>query len=925
MQKHAVLVMDRNESINKLHIEYIQEGRIPKYLNGESGFHVYHVRMLTEMILRKFSEKELLFSEEEIQKIALASSLHDIGKLQIPKGILDSPKRLSPVEYDIIKKHTVFGKTMISDAVSEKIDPQILSYACEIAYCHHERIDGTGYPEGLVGDEIPIWAQVVAIADAYDALTTSRNYKQAYSQDTALQMIANGMCGVFSEELVECLMQVVNDNTLSKLRSQILKNRAVLSETESAELKSILCVGNTSYLTKEFLEQTFPDGNVVVVGENIRLESKNIKTFEANRSSVKELFETYEFDTIVYFSEELSYQLEGLGDEKNLQEVLKCAVQAKHKIKLIYLSSLTPLIEKENPDILLAVSKEQFCIEYGRKSELDVKVIRIPYLYSAIYPKDFLYKIFDRICQGKKIVFNEKEETPLYFMALEDLSDLLIRLFEDWKSGEGILNVGDTFELTFADFAKELQAICNCAVEFAREQTSEKMQINNKALKKQYGWFARISILEDLAIQYQLYQEQKKAKGATRFGRMREYLKKHRQILGVFELILLFVITEILIHITDSAVVFSVVDFRMAFIVIMALVHGLSFGLAAAALSSLAWVTAKVLSGAMFLTIFYEPTNWLPFIYYFLIGGLCGYIKIRSDDKIRFGKEEIRLLEEKLSFTRTLYSDADREKKELKKQIIGSKDSFGKIYDVARRLDTVELQNLYLQTVDVFETILENKSISIYSINEEGTFGRLEVSSKESLKFATRSISMEAYAQVAEVVTKGEIWRNTQLNPKLPMYAAGVMSEERLALLIFIWQVHPEQQTLYYSNLFKILKDLVQMSLLRAMQYNRAVCEKQYIAGTGVMCAEAFSKVLKRHKEMAEWKVSRYVLLEIDIHQYTLQEADHLIGERIRKNDILGILENGNVGLLLSQASEEDLDVILPRFQNLDMEIAVCR
>lgn len=925
MQKHAVLVMDRNESINKLHIEYIQEGRIPKYLNGESGFHVYHVRMLTELILRKFSEKELLFSEEEIQKIALASSLHDIGKLQIPKGILDSPKRLSPVEYDIIKKHTVFGKTMINDAVSEKIDPQILSYACEIAYCHHERIDGTGYPEGLVGDEIPIWAQVVAIADAYDALTTSRNYKQAYSQDTALQMIANGMCGVFSEELVECLMQVVNDNTLAKLRSQILKNRAVLSETESAELKSILCVGNTSYLTKEFLEQTFPEGKVVVVGNTIRLGSKNIKTFESNSSSVKELFDTYEFDTIVYFSEELSYQLEGLGDEKNLQEVLKYAVQAKHKIKLLYLSSLIPIIEKENPDTLITVSKEQLCIEYGKKSELDVKIVRIPYLYSATYTKDYLYKIMDKICNGKKLILKEKEDDPMYFMAMEDLSDLMTRLFEDWKSGEGILNVGDEFDLTFADLAKKLHELCDCVTEFTGEQSGGEIQINNRTLKKQYGWFARISILEDLPIQYELYKEQRNDKGTTYFGRMRENLKKHRKIWGVCELVLLFILTEILIHITDSAVVFSIVDFRMAYIVIIALVHGLYFGLASAALSSLSWIMAKVLSGSMLLTIFYEPTNWLPFIYYFLIGGLCGYIKIRSDDKIRFGKEEIQLLEDKLSFTKELYADADREKKDLKKQIIGSKDSFGKIYDVARRLDTVELQNLYLQTIDVFETILENKSIAIYSINEEGTFGRLEVSSRDYMKFATRSISMESYTQVANGVMGGEIWRNTQLNPNLPMYAAGVMNEEKLALLIFIWQAVPEQQTLYYVNLFKILKDLVQMSLLRAMQYNQAVYEKQYVAGTGILHAEAFAQVLKRYKEMAEWKVSRYILLEIDVHQYTLQEADGLIEERIRKNDILGILDNGNLGLLLSQASEEDLDVILRRFFNLDMEIVVCR
>ena len=118
-------------------------------------------------------------------------------------------------------------------------------------------------------------------------------------------------------------------------------------------------------------------------------------------------------------------------------------------------------------------------------------------------------------------------------------------------------------------------------------------------------------------------------------------------LVKIFELIILFLITEFLLKITDSAVIFSIVDFRMAYIVIMATVHGLNFGIAAAGLSSISWLYAKVSSGTNLLTIFYEPTNWLPFIFFILVGALCGYVKLRKDDTINHINEQNKLLEDK--------------------------------------------------------------------------------------------------------------------------------------------------------------------------------------------------------------------------------------------------------------------------------------
>ena len=279
-----------------------------------------------------------------------------------------------------------------------------------------------------------------------------------------------------------------------------------------------------------------------------------------------------------------------------------------------------------------------------------------------------------------------------------------------------MLSVGDDFDYNFADFAKKLTEVCGAKVDFTDDKDVNALKINNKALRNEYGWFAKISILDDLEDEYQRFIESKKEKAETWWDKVKNWVAHHSLLIKITELILFFLITEGLLHLTDSSVVFTLIDFRLVYIVVMATVHGLSYGLDSAALSSVSWFVAKVLSGTNALTIFYEPTNWLTIILFFLVGAICGYVKLRKDDQIRATCEENKLLEDKLVFTREIYEDTFREKRDLKRQIIGSKDSFGKIFDITRRLDTVEPQELYLSIMDTFEEVLDNKNITVYSV-----------------------------------------------------------------------------------------------------------------------------------------------------------------------------------------------------------------
>ena len=180
--------------------------------NKESREHILHIRIATQILLRRFVNKTDAYplTESDITLIATASSLHDIGKVGISKEILNKPTSLTDKEYEIMKTHTLIGAKMIQDMDYPNDNP-LVKTAYEICRWHHERYDGKGYPDGLVGNDIPISAQVVSIADAFDALTSTRIYKKAYDYKKAIQMILDGKCGCFNPLLLECLKEMGTD------------------------------------------------------------------------------------------------------------------------------------------------------------------------------------------------------------------------------------------------------------------------------------------------------------------------------------------------------------------------------------------------------------------------------------------------------------------------------------------------------------------------------------------------------------------------------------------------------------------------------------------------------------------------------------------------------------------------------------------
>lgn len=205
--QQAEQILQQTEEILKLNMGMIESlSTAIEFRSGEAGEHVRRIHDITNLFLKNSSIGRN-FSEEAIQQISLASIMHDVGKISVPDAILNKNGRLTPEEYEIMKTHTIMGGQLL-ERIPQMRELPFFKYAYDIARHHHERWDGRGYPDGLAGDAISPWAQIVSIADVYDALVSKRVYKKSFDFDTALNMICHGECGEFNPNLLEAFQAI---------------------------------------------------------------------------------------------------------------------------------------------------------------------------------------------------------------------------------------------------------------------------------------------------------------------------------------------------------------------------------------------------------------------------------------------------------------------------------------------------------------------------------------------------------------------------------------------------------------------------------------------------------------------------------------------------------------------------------------------
>ena len=679
-----------------------------------------------------------------------------------------------------------------------------------------------------------------------------------------------------------------------------------------------LLVGNTGYITNKFVEEAFPESLVMVMGDtNIRKNRKKnlfVRPFVKNEKELEDIFSTYDFEQIIYFSNYLTFHGETRGEAEILRKILQLC-RGKRNMRIVYLTGPERLYDVPTGKTLLVSEMENLCREYAKLYKTTVKIIRSPYLYSEQYEKDFLNTVFREISAEQKITFQEDESQRMFFMSMQDLAELMYKIFDNWDEDEEILNIADGFDHCFKDLGDKLTELCpHLKISYARYSIMENMLKDDKIIRYKYGWFPKISILEELPELYEHYQERNNIKEG-RLDSLKHIISKHKAAVRAAEFAAFFILFELLNGIAGNQAQFKMIDLRLIFVVLFGSTYGINYGIAAAAAESLSLIRAFETEGSSWYVLFYEPSNWIPFIFYFAVGAICGYVRMKNKENIEFVTDENKLIQEKFLFMRDMYQDSLYDKRTYKKQIMGSRDSFGKIFDITRKLDTVLPQELFIETIHVMEDMLENHAVAVYSLGKNSEFGRLEIASKEIRSEFPNSIRISKYQAAISELEDGNVWVNRELLPDYPAYMAGIRKNKELVMIVCIKEVRSDQMTLYYMNLFKILCGLVEVALLRALEYQEAAKNMQYVEGTHILKTSYFMERLETFHAMQDEMVASYILLRLEHPGKSKEEADQILQNLIRANDVWGISEEGELYLILSQTDKESLPIVSGRLK----------
>ena len=676
----------------------------------------------------------------------------------------------------------------------------------------------------------------------------------------------------------------------------------------------VLLVGNTDFITKQWIQHAFPRDHVVIaeregtVDGNDRLRIVNM----SDANTLAETLTTYEFDRIVFFSENLTPRSDRDGDLGTLRRFLH-AIRNRQTQILMVSGPESEFTYPENADVrdtsksLMSRASEELCLYYARTYRLEAKIIRSPYLYASDRNGVTAYfnHLFEQAESGT-LSFCEQKNQQTCFLCADDLAELIYRMFDDWTAESEIFHVPNVFNFTYGDLADVISAAFpGLSVTFGEDRT-QCYPADDHVLRLRYGWSPRYSLKQDLP---PVLQRWKEARAQEQSGKhpIWDFLRNHSKPWIAIEIFITFILEELLRTAVQGNSQLGTVDLRLFFVVIVGTMYGLNAGVFAAALACAGMALSYASKGASFAPLFYDTSNWLAFVVYFVAGAVCGYVQLRNRENLRFMRDENSLLRERLAFLRDLYHDVLDDRRMLRGQIIGRRDSFGKMYAMTRELDEVLPRKLYYATIRIMQDTLGGDSFGIYRIDNGGRFAHLMAASPQTESLFSKSALLENYANIVTALDHGRLWVNRNLEQNLPMYAAGVRADGKLAVVIVLAKAQPDQMNLYFQNLFTIMCGLVESAMVRAFDYENVARQTRLVPGTEFLNTQAFLPKVLAANELKRNHMGNHLLLRVE--DAWQDDGSRLMGA-IRQTDEAGVLQDGNVYVLMDQVSEHELPII---------------
>ena len=710
---------------------------------------------------------------------------------------------------------------------------------------------------------------------------------------------------------------------------------------------NILITGNLSSLAGTLVKDLVSRKNRVVLAVDdadklgIKFNGTIVHPINSAGNVFQDAMSSYRFEMVVFIStrEEQLYEQEDSNSSSQL-EVLRNTLELCKRVNpkhFFYISSTEVYGDTEdrsenaepapasiNGHTLL--TGEHYCKFYQHEFGLNVTILRVPYIYGPDEKAGLLYKLIQKCKNRNEVVIPGSADRSCSFLHADDVVDFLKRVSdEEYSSATLVVNLSSSTSVTNLRISELLNKhFPNAIFNFDDEYRIFTMPAEVSAAKKMFDWVD----LHDLGTELDKYSDLMGGVSTSKRGGLRKIFSKLSRFTGLLkwvELILGAALTQFLSQLTGTLIQFKYVDFRLLFVVVMASVYGLRFGLWASLLATLSLIYTWYKLGIEWSLLFYNVGNWFPIALYFATGLIIGYNHDRTEAKIDNEEKQTKITYEKYEFLYQVFNEIRKLKDEFREQVIGYRDSFGKIYTISQELDSLQEQDVYFSALSILEDLMENNSIAIYSLGANREFARLQVNSTSLNNKLAKSLKLTDYPEAMKSIEQGLIFQNTSLLPGYPAYVTPILNDSSPnnvpVAIIVIWSVKFEQYSMYYYNLFKVICGLIQASLVRAAKFFDANYERMFIPSTRILNPDAFSDIVKTRSKMKKNKVADYQLIMLEECPSNIQQLDVKVNQVIRATDIVGMQKDGNCYILLSQADKLAANDVIVRFNEFGLKV----
>lgn len=687
----------------------------------------------------------------------------------------------------------------------------------------------------------------------------------------------------------------------------------------------ILFTGSLSCLTERIAQPLLGGGHSVAFASsemNTELLGKKAAIFNISPAAgdFERIFNSHNFNIVVFFSQGIYQKEPDYTEYQELENLLR--ICAAHEInQVVYLQPKHCGIKSnripEHDLVMLFEALDGLCGFYRNSKGMSIIKCNVPSVYGYGESNSV---IGDAILQarssGKVRLYGAKDQR-CGFVSERDLGELLLRICESWTLVYDELDVPAADVCTFFELGELIKKeFSTVRISYSSYPVTADIDFDRTAVKKEYDWMPYARLKDELP---ELVRESDENVQVEKTGfkyRLRALFSNHSFLIKLAELVGGFIAMELLLKITSTMVQFSYIDFRLLYVVILGTIHGMKTGLAASALAGVSLLSATIATHAKWEAVVLDIDTWLPYIFFFLVGAVTGYVKDRLKNDNAALKDEIAVLEDKYVTLNEFYVSALNNKEQYRTQIMSYKDSFGRLYEITKKLDSNTVEHVFLEALYALEGVLDNHSVCIYRCEDSMQYARLIICSKEIFNITEKSLKISELDRMLPELHDENVWVNRERLVGYPEYAIVLYHDERPIALITLKKATHEQLSVYYENLIKIVSGLIKISLIRAIEYNSKTETEKYIPGSKILKNEYFAELIKNKEKMAQSGTSEYVLLRIDATPENRNAVANKISSLVRNTDELGLGKSGELYLCLSQTNTQNIQYVLDRLKS---------